>query len=285
MAFLEINFDGCIVKSTTLDKGIYELEVWGASGYSNSKSAGGKGGYARGILSLKTKTRVFIHTGGKGGSSGSAGCNGGGSGYFSDGGGGGGSSDIRIKNNSLFSRVIVAGGGGGCNENNEGHNGGFGGGKNGGDGENQKSRAGQGANQKNYTTKCADNNSECGKGAFGNGGRGVSSGGGGGGGGWFGGSGSSIGNGGGGGSGYVYTADSFKPEGFLLKEEYYLKDAVLLGGNETFPTIDKLGNETGHEGDGFARITIIKSFLLKACRKEVTHNTYLFVTFILINLK
>ena len=110
MAFLEINAGNCTIKSTTLDIGIYELEVWGASGYSTSKSAGGKGGYARGILSIKSKTRVFIHTGGRGGASGSPGCNGGGIGSSSHGGGGGGSSDIRIGKDSLFSRVIVAGG-------------------------------------------------------------------------------------------------------------------------------------------------------------------------------
>lgn len=76
----------------------------------------------------------------------------------------------------------------------------------------------------------------------------------GGGGGWFGGD---FGNDGSGGSGYVLTASSFKPSGYLLGSEYYLTDAQTIAGNAQFPAPGG-GNETGHSGNGYARITLVE---------------------------
>lgn len=101
-------------------------------------------------------------------------------------------------------------------------------------------------------------------GAFGVGGshRIASSGGnraaGGGGGGWFGGaSGEVWGAGGGGGSGYVLTSSSYKPSGYALGSEYYLTNAQTIAGNQSFPAPGG-GNETGHSGNGYARITLVE---------------------------
>jgi len=79
-----------------------------------------------------------------------------------------------------------------------------------------------------------------------------------GGGGWFGG-GSGIGGGpgGGGGSGYVLTADSYKPSGYKLGPEYYLSNAQTIAGNQTFKSPTGT-NETGHSGNGYARITLVE---------------------------
>ncbi len=91
---------------------------------------------------------------------------------------------------------------------------------------------------------------------------------GGGGGGWFGGAGGygdskSDGyayygsSGGGGGSAYVLTASSHKPTGYALGSEYYLSDAQTIAGNQSFPAPGG-GNETGHSGNGYARITLVE---------------------------
>lgn len=64
---------------------------------------------------------------------------------------------------------------------------------------------------------------------------------GGGGGGWFGGytglAGSETATGGGGGSGYVLTESSYKPEGYLLNEDFYLTDTFLGGGDAFEPQV------------------------------------------------
>ena len=94
-----------------------------------------------------------------------------------------------------------------------------------------------------------------------------------GGGGWYGGSADSdsfsrhtftnCGGGGGGGSGWVFTPKSFNewkkgdPENaskFRLDDRFYLKKAATICGAYTFPKPSG-GNENGHSGNGFARIT------------------------------
>lgn len=79
-------------------------------------AAGGKGGYAAGIITLTANTTLSINVGGKGsdGASGQApgGWNGGGFGNTYSGGGGGGT-DVRKGGTALSNRIIVAGGGGG----------------------------------------------------------------------------------------------------------------------------------------------------------------------------
>jgi len=76
----------------------------------------------------------------------------------------------------------------------------------------------------------------------------------GGGGGWYGGG---AGYTAGGGSGYVLTASSYKPAGYRLSSEYYLSNAQTIAGNQSFPAPGG-GSETGHSGNGYARITLIE---------------------------
>ena len=81
-------------------------------------------------------------------------------------------------------------------------------------------------------------------------------------GGWYGGAGSypdgsgDDDRGGGGGSGYVYTSStaSSYPAGCLLNSSYYLTNASTIDGNTSFRSVSG-SNETGHRGDGYARIT------------------------------
>jgi hypothetical protein len=115
------------------------IEAWGAQGWSGSNQ-GGRGGYAKGDLSVTVGEILAIYVGGQGTAANLAfspmggGFNGGGDGQsnFSTtgsavAGGGGGASDVRQSGISLFDRVIVAGGGGGST-NNGGAFGGAGGG-------------------------------------------------------------------------------------------------------------------------------------------------------------
>ena len=106
-------------------------------------------------------------------------------------------------------------------------------------------------------------------GTFGQGGQGLSrsSGyGGAGGGGWYGGGGSypdysgDDDRGGGGGSGYVYTSSTASnyPSGCLLNASYYLTNAQTIAGNTAF-TSPTGTSETGHTGNGYTRITVIKA--------------------------
>ena len=106
-------------------------------------------------------------------------------------------------------------------------------------------------------------------GTFGQGGSGLSQSSGyagAGGGGWYGGGGSypdtSDGDdrGGGGGSGYVYTSSTASnyPSGCLLNSSYYLANAQTVAGNTAFTSPTGI-NETGHTGNGYVRITVIKT--------------------------
>ena len=87
-----------------------------------------------------------------------------------------------------------------------------------------------------------------------------------GGGGWYGGGGSypdtsgDDDRGGGGGSGYVYTSStaSSYPSGCLLNSSYYLTNAITVTGNTVF-TSPTGASETGHTGNGYVRITVIKT--------------------------
>lgn len=261
---LNFNYTGA-VQSVTLPKGTYTLECWGAQGgYSSSNSGidvgmGGKGGYSVGTITLDKKTPIYIYAGGVGSISGNGKADGGfpngGSSWASStsegAGGGGGSSDIRIGTDSLYARVIVAGGGGGGGEDNE--TGGYGGGETGG-------TSGSGTPGSQTAPS----------GYFGIGGH-TSYDGGGGGGGWYGAcpaggqttpatsnSGSDT-SGSPGGSGYVYTSSTAKnyPSGCLLNSSYYLSDAKTIAGNTSF-TSPTGSSETGHSGNGYCRITVIK---------------------------
>lgn len=261
-------------KSITLPEGQYKLECWGAQGGTGNPSAniGGNGGYSTGILALSSDTICYLYTGSGGYSKvESTVFNGGGmaeasSNYNS--GSGGGASDIRIGQDSLYARVIVAGGGGGgAGANETTFIGGYGGGTSGGGAVTNSSGA-----QNNTVTgggaTSAGTSSNPGSykglnGSFGVGGSYSGAGarsGGGGGGGWYGGAAGSYGNAGGGGSGYVYTSSTASnyPSGCLLNSSYYLTNAQTIAGNTAF-TSPTGTSETGHTGNGYIRITVIKA--------------------------
>ena len=251
-------------QSLTLASGKYKLEVWGAQG----EGSGGRGGYSVGNMNLQEVTVVYSFVGGTNG------FNGGGTGGYS----GGGGTDFRIINNTYNDRVIVAGGGGGAplysggSYNIQGCHGGgtTGGSASGSNGTNnlttgfggtQSAGGGRGTTTGNGTWFGS-------AGGFGVGGKGgVNSGaaaGGSGGGGWFGGGGgmyegqgSNYASGGGGGSGYVLTASSYKPTGYALGADYFLSSAQTIAGNQSFPKPGG-GTETGHSGNGYARITLVE---------------------------
>ena len=248
--------------------GTYKLEVWGAQGGGSSSYPGSNGGYSKGIINLSSEQKLYVYVGGKGtqGKTG-GGYNGGGNGTSTYNYGGGGSTDIRIHNgewndsSSLLSRIIVAGGGGGRN-NSSSYTSGAGGGNEGigatgylnSSGGTQTAGGNSSIGTTSYTTYY--NNSDFGIGAGGKDSvilQGFS----GGGGGWYGGG---CGHGASGGSGYVYTESSSSnyPEGSLLNSSYYLEEAETIAGNISFssPTGE---SETGHSGDGYARITMLIS--------------------------
>lgn len=264
------------VQSVTLPVGTYRLEVWGAEGGTAINNYGGYGGYSVGTLTLTDESTVlYIQVGGYPASVGDdrvvvpGGYNGGGNGYnryYNDtatyGQGGGGGTDIRIGQDSLYARVIVAGGGGGSASNGNERAKKYGGGLDGG--------CEASAYQAHQTPSTGSTNVNFG--TFGQGGAATTEGGnykygsGGGGGGWYGGAASNrysdsettLRTYNGGGSGYVYTADTATnyPSGCLLNSSYYLTEAQTIVGNTSFPSPNG-GTETGHEGNGYARITVL----------------------------
>lgn len=208
--------------------------------------------------------------------------------------GGGGATDIRLSagtwnsTSSLYSRVIVAGGGG--SDGAKTKTGMYGGGTTGGSSTQSytanSNYCGKGGTQSysgystSYTittqaTSGLTSNSTsyyCGGFGFGGGGVYLSNGyGGAGGGGWYGGSGTvpdgsaDDDRGGGGGSGWVFTADTYSAwqtanstdsANYTVNTKYYLTDAATYAGNTSFESTTG-GTETGHSGDGYARITPI----------------------------
>lgn len=61
----------------------------------------------------------------------------------------------------------------------------------------------------------------------------------------------------GGGSGYVLTDASYKPAGYNVGSAFYLSNARTIAGSQSFPAPDG-GIETGHSGNGYARITLVE---------------------------
>ena len=258
-------------QNITLPEGEYQLEVWGAQGgYRSSSDYGGKGGYSTGKLKLTdSSTTLNIYVGGSGNTGGtSGGFNGGGSRPTYN--GGGGASDIRIKNTSLYSRVIVAGGGGSCGATSK--NGLYGGGTSGGSASQSYGSGGGGGTQTSGGTGGNSN-----PGTFGKGGAGLNR------------SNGYAGAGGrrlvwwrpevirtdqamtieaaGGGSGWIYTESSYNTwksgnstdaNKYELNSKYYLTEASTIAGNSSFPSTSG-GSETGHSGNGYARITCTSS--------------------------
>lgn len=262
------------VQTVTLPKGIYKLECWGAEGgYRSSSNYSGYGGYSIGTITLDKATTIYVYVGGSGNTGGTnGGFNGGGKRNTYN--GGGGASDIRIGQDSLYARVIVAGGGGSCGASTK--EGMYGGGETGGSTTQNYGTGGYGGTQTGVsdsswqtTSQSTSTTTQAGAYAgFGFGGNGIyrSSGyGGAGGGGWYGGSGAypdgsgDDDRGGGGGSGYVYTSTTAinYPTGCLLNSVYYLVDAQTIAGNASMPSTSG-STETGHQGNGYVRITAIK---------------------------
>ena len=261
-------------RSVTLPAGTYKLEVWGAQGGNYETSYGGAGGYSVGTLTITENTDFYILVGSQAVSTSTTkaatpgGYNGGGAGFNRDynntytyGQGGGGGTDIRIGQNSLYARVIVAGGGGGSASNGDEKATKYGGGLTGG------------CDLDHYAGSQTSGGTYGNPGSFGEGGVAYTDksnykyGSGGGGGGWYGGAAiqsaadsgpSEYRTANGGGSGYVYTSETATdyPSGCLLNSIYYLTEAQTIAGNTSFPS-PKGGTETGHEGNGYARITVL----------------------------
>lgn len=236
--------------------GIYKLEVWGAQGgSSNSNDIGGKGGYSTGNVDLSKDDTLVINIGGQGNTpeTGNGGYNGGGNGGQGStlGAGGGGATDIRFRGTSLSHRIIVAGGGGGSGSYNNStykSTGGAGGGKYGANGSSYAtSYNGSGASDTaggaiaTYNTSVTVAPTIGTLGVGGNGGVANDFGGGGGGGGYYGGGGAVRYGSGGGGSGYCGT----------------LANCSTLVGTSQFLNTSGTSMETGHAGNGYAKITLL----------------------------
>lgn len=249
-------YTGTVQTLKVLDSGVYQLQVWGAQGGYQVEGYGGMGGYSVGEVSITAGTILNIYVGGSGNS---GGFNGGGiKSYYP---GGGGATDIRVGGISLYNRFIVAGGGG--SDGSGSRYGGYGGGTSGGSiTVISNVTGGLGASQ----TAGATNGGSFGKGGNGIDSTSTTSKGGSGGGGWYGGgythaTATAIGHPnfpGGGGSGYVWTAATAgsAPSGYLVGTQYYLSNASTSAGNTSFSAPGG-GNETGHSGDGYARITVV----------------------------
>ena len=267
--------EGSINKSipytVTLDPGYYKIELWGASG----GGYGGKGGYTSAKIRIETSTTYYLYIGGQGGvstnSNATGGCNGGGHGYHGndeiynrENAGGGGATDIRTIQNDLNSRILIAAGGGGSGI---AFAGGDAGGEIGYNGigwiNNNIWTNGTGATQTEggiggyyFTEEVGAENGSLG---FGGQGIGIDFSGGGGGAGLYGGGGAYE-SGGGGGSSYI------NPDKFI--------DGILKSGRDRFPSPLTRSYETGHIGDGYARIfflTLYKTVDHLCCH----HSNYL----------
>ena len=102
--------------------GSYNLEAWGASGYTYNNYSG-YGAYTSGVVNLVKDQKIYVYVGGAGSTATSGivsgGYNGGGNSFtYLDGnqGSGGGATDYRL-NSSLNARIMVAAGGGGSVQN------------------------------------------------------------------------------------------------------------------------------------------------------------------------
>ena len=235
----DFSYTGDVQSYTVPFTGTYKIECWGAQG-GDDGSRGGYGGYSFGTVKLLQNNILYITIGGKGstGTGSGGGYNGGGNaGGIGTSGGGGGATCVTSNNrgilsafNSFKSEVfIVAGGAGGagCGDNGEYSPtiGGSGGGMAGGSGYN-----------------CSGGTQTTGY-AFGQGQNcDVNVDGGGGGGGWYGGYSATADGAGAGGSGYIGG----------------VTNGQTISGDSSMPAPSG-GTETGHFGNGYARITFVSA--------------------------
>ena len=274
-------YTGDIQTFTALQEGTYKLETWGASGgngiLGNDTGYGGNGGYSITEVYLFEGQTVYIGVGGQGcnlsnyNTAVDGGFNGGGNSKSNNDtvwGSGGGATHIALtkqgngqlanyENNKEDILVVAGGGGGGGITRNTAINvGGAGGGLSGGDStrisgvkKDFSQGLGKGGTQTaGGTTTTSYSGGTVTSGTFGYGGNGQKNtalgqaAGSGGGGGYYGGSaGFDYGGGGGGGSGYIGTGLTGKT----------------IAGTESFEAPDGT-TETGHIGNGYARITYIE---------------------------
>ena len=218
-------YTGNYVQFVIPQDGIYEFEVWGASGAAAKVDSlvaeGGLGGHSKGCKKMKKDEVIYVYNGGSPKGT-SYGANGGGNGYNyasskQYGAGGGGSTHVATKPYGLgtnsssgpsyanrSSILIVAGGGGGGGiDNGTAHKGGDGGGERGGNG----SGGALGGRQISTGSSPSEN---FGMGDYYSSSSAASSGGGGG---WFGGNYGMYGQSGAGGSGYVDGVAPFTHNG------------------------------------------------------------------------
>ena len=256
-------------KSITLPKGEYKFECWGGYGHYStaSDSSGhtyGYGGYATGILDLKTKTTFYIYVGGRSTTTYSSsyydgGWNGGGGkasgSSYNDNGTGGGATDICLVRSdvtrdshgtykrtdaSYKSRIIVAGGGGGGRSNNILSQGGY----------SPCTSTSAGVNG-SMTAAGSVANGNAGGFGYGCSATNSSDDSPGGGGGWYGG-GNVSDSYGGGGSSFVWsdTYASYVPSGYTPSADYKMTNvSCQLGSANASPA--------GATSNGYARITVI----------------------------
>lgn len=251
-------------KFTAPYSGYYKLEVWGAQGGEDSNH-GGRGGYSVGNAYLAKDQVLYVYVGQQGGSrtaNAGGGWNGGGdAGTTGSSGGGGGMTHISttqnpVDNHALTNQlkkrektpswnpkgtVIVAGGGGGGGNSGGSHDqliGGYGGGEIAGIGGADK--VASNADQSEFIQGYGENRYDHHQGYVDGAGAGA---------GWHGGRVSASNNDVGGGGGTGYVADKLG--------QYPITHGQTIAGNEDVPKTDGRGNEIGHTGDGYARITFV----------------------------
>ena len=253
-----------------LTRGIYKIQLWGASGGGLEQYAG-YGGYAKGIIKVNESTKYYLYVG----SSGTCevygnyytprgGCNGGGNAYIghqekleNDVCSGGGETDFRL-NTSIDSRVLVAGGGGGSRRTNIG---GYGGGEFGGKGD-WDDISGRGGNQTHGGDPGVYGNIVAERGGKDIGGNGIGQA-------WSAG-GSGAGYFGGGGS---YETSGSGGSGFINTDIFTGK---IMSGNTRFISPDGI-YRIGNYGNGFAQITLLKNKLSCKLHRKVSLGVSAFI--------
>ena len=282
----DFDYTGEIQEFTAPTAGYYKLETWGASGgnglLDNDIGYGGNGGYSVVEVYLLEGQTVYICVGGQGNdlsnfyTAADGGYNGGGNSKSNNDtvwGSGGGATHIALtkqgdgqltnyeNDNEDILVVAGGGGGGGITQKAAVNVGGAGGGSTGGDSTRisgvQKGWSyglGKGGTQTAGGTTTTSYSGIVTSGTFGHGGNGQENtalgqiAGAGGGGGYYGGStGFDYGGGGGGGSGYISTKS--------VNGKYISGETII--GTETFKSPNDVAYETGHSGNGHARISYI----------------------------
>ena len=288
---VDFDYTGNVQKFEALYDGIYQIELWGASGGGPSDTSSGQGAYTKGAIHLKKGDTFYVYVGEKGKNNRKESFNGGGYGGAGSGWSGGGATDIRLIHGEwdnlegLKSRIMVAGGGGGVANStyNTAGGGSYAGGLTGYNGGYYSGHAyvnqeGKGGSQILGGAKGNNHHNGIGTayaGSFGKGGNNDTTsdglGAGGGGGGYYGGGAGGAtknggsGQGGGGGSSFIsgYTGCNAidkdgKPTG---QENHYsnitFRDGIMLSGKEEMPNPREETNMVGNAENGYARITLL----------------------------